>query len=208
MNNRFISSFASLLLFFGLTQLSCGNAKDAAYRKEIAALRMELNEEFFDPSRTPLDSAYLYSFKGLRFFPVNEEYRVLAKVSLAENTQVFELPHSHERTKPYKFYGKLSFQLLGQNCALTILEPQIKKPGAENYLLLPFTDATNVTETYGGGRYLDLDKLSCKEGAEIVIDFNKAYNPYCAYSSKYTCPIPPKENNLDLRIEAGVKYEQ
>ena len=71
-----------------------------------------------------------------------------------------------------------------------------------NHLFLPFTDLTNGEETYGGGRYID---LSIPDSDTIIIDFNKAYNPYCAYSSTRSCPIPPRENDLDLKVEAGVR---
>ncbi len=72
----------------------------------------------------------------------------------------------------------------------------------ENYLFLPFTDLTNGNGTYGGGRYIDLE---IPKGDTMVIDFNKSYNPYCAYNGKYSCPIPPKENDLNIAIKAGVK---
>ena len=71
-----------------------------------------------------------------------------------------------------------------------------------DHLFLPFTDNTNGVETYGGGRYID---LKIPAGNTINIDFNKAYNPYCAYSDKYSCPIPPPENHLDIEIKAGIK---
>ena len=77
-----------------------------------------------------------------------------------------------------------------------------KKDGFDNYLFLPFLDDTNGEESYGGGRYID---LRIPKNDELVIDFNKAYNPYCAYNEKYSCPIVPRENYLALKVEAGVK---
>ncbi len=178
--------------------------EDPAYRHELASERMAINEQFFDPKESPLDSHLFYTFKGIKFFPISEKYRVKASLSLLKNDSVFELPHSHDATKPYKQYAVASFELLGKSYELLVLEQVVKKPGAENYLLLPFTDATSNIETYGGGRYIDLDKTA---GTEITIDFNKAYNPYCLYNSKYTCPIPPKENKLPIRLEAGMKAD-
>jgi uncharacterized protein len=183
---------------------SCGPEVDEAYRQAISAERMEMNEHFFNPAESPLDSAYFPDFKGLKFFPINEEYKVKATLTLIDNSDIFDLPHSHDRTRPYKNYAKISFELKGKNYELMVLEQAEKKPGNENYLLLPFTDETNDKTTYGAGRYIDLEK---GESKEIILDFNKAYNPYCAYNSKYTCPIPPKENRLPIAIEAGVKYE-
>jgi len=87
---------------------------------------------------------------------------------------------------------------LYQNFAL------LTNPLYKDLLFLPFTDLTNNKETYGGGRYINLDIKSINE-AKIIIDFNKAYNPYCAYSDGYRCPIPPEENNLPLEIKAGEK---
>ena len=78
-------------------------------------------------------------------------------------------------------------------------------PGYENSLFVPFTDLTNGKETYGGGRYMDVE---IPEGDSIVLDFNKAYNPYCAYSTNYSCPIPPKENDLPISINAGLKIKE
>lgn len=180
------------------------NTEDPAYRQELASERMAINEQFFNPKESPLDSLLFYTFKGVKFFPIQEKYRVKAKLSILKTDSVFELPHSHNATKPYKQYAVASFELLGENYELFVLEQVVKKPGAENYLLLPFTDATSGSETYGGGRYIDLDKSA---GTEVTIDFNKAYNPYCLYNSKYTCPIPPKENRLPIRVEAGMKAE-
>lgn len=190
-------------LLLNLLLAACGPAEDPKYRAEIANHRAALNEQFFDVERSPLDSLSFYTWQGLKFFPIQEKYKVKAQLTLIENANVFELPHSHQKTKPYKQYGKLKFELEGKAFELLVLEQEIKKPGYENYLIVPFTDETTGKETYGAGRYLDLEKSSSKE---VILDFNLAYNPYCAYNEAYTCPIPPKENNLSLRIEAGMKY--
>jgi uncharacterized protein (DUF1684 family) len=183
--------------------LSCNaNTEDPVYRQEIAAERMEMNEHFFNPKDSPLDSANFVNFKGLKFFPVNEKYRIPATLTLLENQEVFELPHSHERSKPYKQYAKVAFQFEGNRYELIVLEQAQKRPGLENYLLLPFTDETTGKTSYGGGRYIDLDKSA---GTKITIDFNRAYHPYCVYNDDYTCPIPPKENKLPFAVEAGIK---
>lgn len=192
-----------LVLGFALLLISCGPQEDPKYRAEIANHRTALNEQFFDPERTPLDSASFYTWQGLKFFPIQEKYKVKAQLTRMNNAPVFELPHSHQKTKPYKTYGKLQFSLEGKSFELTVLEQEVKKPGYENYLIVPFTDGTTDQETYGGGRYLDLEKTEAKE---VTLDFNLAYNPYCAYNEAYTCPIPPKENHLGIRIEAGMKY--
>jgi uncharacterized protein (DUF1684 family) len=102
-------------------------------------------------------------------------------------------------------YGELAFSLNGKEFKLNIYQNLglINKEGYEDYLFLPFLDETNGIESYGGGRYVD---ARIPEGATMIIDFNKAYNPYCAYNHKYSCPIPPKENHLDIKVLAGVRY--
>jgi hypothetical protein len=104
-------------------------------------------------------------------------------------------------------YGIVTFNLKRNAYRLNVYQNQdlMKKEGYEDYLFLPFLDDTNGEESYGGGRYID---LRIPEGDEVVIDFNKAYNPYCAYNEKYSCPIVPRENYLDLKVEAGVKAFQ
>ena len=199
--NKKLLALSCWLLAFGACT---DNTEDPVYRQAIASERMAINEHFFNPKESPLDSHLFYTFKGIKFFPIHEKYRVKASLSLLKTDSIFELPHSHDATKPYKQYAMASFELLGKSYELLVLEQVVKKPGAENYLLLPFTDATSGVETYGGGRYIDLDKTA---GTELIIDFNKAYNPYCLYNSKYTCPIPPKENKLPIRVEAGMKAE-
>ena len=101
-------------------------------------------------------------------------------------------------------YGVLKFYILGKDLALYAYQniDLVKKEAYKDYLFIPFTDLSNGFETYGGGRYIDIQY----NGEEsIVLDFNKAYNPYCAYSGRWSCPIPPKENHLEIEIKAGVR---
>ena len=96
------------------------------------------------------------------------------------------------------------FDLKEKPFKLNIYQNQdlIKKEGFEDYLFLPFLDNTNGEESYGGGRYID---MRIPDGDTIIVDFNSAYNPYCAYNEKYSCPIVPRENYLDTEVRAGVK---
>jgi len=190
--------FASALLLL----IACGNNQQ--YIQEIASQRMKQNEEFFNKSSTPLDSHLFDKFTGLKFFEIDETYKVEASIEKLNESPVFDLPHSHDRTKPYRVFGYASFNLHDKSYKLTILEAVNKKTGYEKFILIPFGDQTNGNETYGGGRYID---ITIPEGNNAIIDFNLAYNPYCAYSTKYTCPIPPKENVIDTEIKSGQKYE-
>ena len=112
---------------------------------------------------------------------------------------------STDRLPIYQRVGYLHFKIEDNDYSLSVFRnlDLSKKKEFKNYLFIPFKDFTNGVETYGGGRYLDIDK-PVKKG-DWIIDFNKAYNPYCAYSYKYSCPIPPEENFLEVEIKAGVK---
>ena len=148
------------------------------------------------------------NFKQHPFFPINLKYRIAAKLNKSENAEPFELPTSSGKTKTYQEYGKASFVLDGKELSLTLYQSLAlsQEAGYEDYLFLPFRDATNEIETYRGGKYLD---LKIPTGDTIILDFNKSYHPYCAYNAfDYNCPIVPQENLLPIRIEAGVMYEE
>ncbi|GAB1449154.1 MAG: DUF1684 domain-containing protein [Bacteroidia bacterium] len=191
------------MLFLLVSIIACGPQVDEAYRAQLSTERIQENETFFNPETSPLDSAELLHFGGLKYFPIDEQWKVKASLERFQNQDTFSLPHSHERTKPYRRYGKVKFTLLNTACELIVLESANKKPGYENYLLVCFRDQSSGKTTYEAGRYLD---ITIPEGNEVELDFNKAYNPYCAYSDRFTCPIPPKENFIPLAVEAGVKY--
>jgi uncharacterized protein (DUF1684 family) len=167
--------------------------------------QQHLNEEFLDPNKSPLPENERSTFDGLPFFPIQEHFRVEARFVKAENETCFGMPTTTDRRPVYKKFGEAHFELDGETIVLSIYQNQklIKQKGYENYLFLPFTDLSNGESTYGGGRFID---LRIPTESSIIIDFNKAYNPYCAYNHKYSCPIPPEENRLNISIEAGVMY--
>jgi len=145
--------------------------------------------------------------KLIQFFPADPAYRVKAKFEKAKNPGWFLMETSGTEKKRYRVYGTVSFTLNGQPVSLNLYQSQslLEEPEYRDYLLLPFTDGTSGKETYQGGRYLDFTMGDIKNGI-LVVDFNKAYNPYCAYESdKYNCPLPPKENRLSVPIYAGEK---
>ena len=131
----------------------------------------------------------------------------MADFTPIKNAEPFDLPTSSGKTKSYKAFGKVSFVINNQPCSLTLYQSVdlSKLEQYKDYLFLPFRDETNSKETYGGGRYID---VKIPKGNTIVIDFNKAYQPYCAYNAyDYSCPIVPEENKLPIPIRAGVMYE-
>ncbi|WP_312764621.1 DUF1684 domain-containing protein [Epilithonimonas sp.] len=173
----------------------------------IKKFQKELNAEYLNPKETPLRGDNLKNFKKHPFFPIDLKYRVTAKFVKTENPVPFELPTSSGKFKQYQEYGKATFDLDGQSLTLTLYQSLdlMKMEKYKDYLFLPFRDLTNEKETYGGGKYMD---LKIPSGNEIVLDFNRSYQPFCAYNAfDYNCPIVPEENKLPVRIEAGVMYE-
>lgn len=175
--------------------------------KDIQKFQKELNAEYLNPKETPLRGDNFKNFKEHPFFPVNMKYRVTAKFVKSKDTKPFELPTSSGKTKSYQEYGKATFTLDGKPYTVTLYQSLalIKQKKYKEDLFLPFRDATNEKETYGGGKYMD---LKIPKGNTIVLDFNKSYHPYCAYNAyDYNCPIVPEENKLPVEIRAGVMYE-
>lgn len=145
--------------------------------------------------------------KYLQFYPVSKSYRVVANFHASSSNEWIAFRTSGVQKKLFKLYGTLSFVLRGKPCRLNLYQSQELMTNAtyQNYLFLPFTDSTTGKETYGSGRYIDLTTTEIQNG-KVVLDFNKAYNPYCAYiSGIYNCPIPPKENALPVAVKAGEK---
>lgn len=174
---------------------------------EIKKFQTELNREYKDAKESPLRRESFTDFKEHPFFPVNLKYRVTAKFINTENAVPFQIQTSSGKTKPYREYGKATFTLDGKEYTLTLFQSLglITQQGYEDYLFLPFRDATNGKETYGGGKYMD---LRVPKGKKIILDFNKSYQPFCAYNAyDYSCPVVPEENTLPVRIEAGVMYD-
>ncbi|MDR6544205.1 uncharacterized protein (DUF1684 family) [Chryseobacterium rhizosphaerae] len=174
---------------------------------DVKKFQKELNAEYLNPKETPLRGDNFKNFKEHPFFPIDMKYRIMAKFVKSKDTKPFDLPTSSGKTKSYQEYGKASFELDGKPYTLTLYQSLdlIKQKKYQDYLFLPFRDATNEKETYGGGKYLD---LKIPKGNTIVLDFNQSYHPYCAYNAyDYNCPIVPEENKLPVEIRAGVMYE-
>ena len=189
----------SAILWCGIT-----SAQTDPYKAEILKWQKKMDEQLMDKDESPLGKKELKQFKGLDYYAIDSTFRVKARFVRTPNELPFNMPTTTERLPIYVKYGEAIFTLDGKEFTLPLYQSQtlLNVDAMEDYLFLPFTDDTNALETYGGGRYLD---LSIPEGDFIIIDFNKAYNPYCAYNERYSCPIPPKANRLDVEIKAGVK---
>ncbi|WP_338377183.1 DUF1684 domain-containing protein [uncultured Flavobacterium sp.] len=163
-----------------------------------------LNRSFADSLHSPLTEEDRLHFEGLDFFPIDEKFIVKAKFIKLKRQKPFEMPTTTARKPKYIKYGELHFRIDSKELVLTVYKniDLSKRKGFKDYLFLPFLDETNGIETYGGGRYLD---MRIPTSDEVIIDFNKAYNPYCAYNPEYSCPIVPLENELAVKINAGVK---
>jgi uncharacterized protein (DUF1684 family) len=145
--------------------------------------------------------------KYLKFYSPDENYRVVAQFEKSTNPKWMQFTTSGKQKQTFRVYGVLTFNLEDTPVKLNVYQSQdlLQDPKYKDYLLMMFTDETTGKETYEGGRYLDFTTSDIQNNS-LLIDFNKAYNPYCAYESgKYNCPIPPIENRLPLAIRAGEK---
>lgn len=197
-----MKNYVVVLIIVGFHSLLFAQNDSLAWR-EILQFQKTMNHEFADSTESPLTSEDRQNFDSLRFFPIDLSFRLHCKFVKSSNETVFGMKTTTDRLPNYKRYAKLIFVIDSITYELSVYQNQdlIKKPGYADYLFVPFTDATNGSTSYGGGRYID---LRIPQNDSIVLDFNQAYNPYCAYNKKYSCPIPPSENDIPIEIKAGV----
>lgn len=187
-----LSLFVILIVF-----LSCKQEKEPAYLVAAKEFQYKMNIAFADIKTSPLTDKDFQTFSSLHFFSIQKKFSVKAKFTRTPNEKPFDMLTTTSRLAKYVKYGIATFTLDGKKSVLNIYQ----NVADEKHLFLPFFDKTNGKESYSGGRYMD---LQYPENNIIVLDFNQTYNPYCAYNEKYSCPIPPDENLLDLEINAGV----
>lgn len=191
-----------IFLLVLITILSCAQEKQPLLGE--TEWQKELNADFKDATKSPLKEKDRQHFTGLEFFPFDSTFVVTATLTRTPDAKPFKMKTTTDRLPNYVKYGVIAFQIKGKSHKLNIYQNMdlLNKEGYEDYLFLPFLDNTNGDTSYGGGRYVE---GSIPDGNDIEIDFNKAYNPYCAYNEKYSCPIVPRVNYLPIAIEAGVK---
>jgi len=197
-----IFSFVFLLIPF----LNIAQHSHESQIESIREFQKHLNEEYKDPEESPLSEDERLLFTHHDFYEIDTSFIVEAEFVRTPYETTFRMQTSSDRQPVYVKYADLYFTLKGEKMKLAVYQSQSLKENPEyfDYLFLPFTDLTNGDGSYAGGRYIDL-RIPEEGLKKITLDFNKAYNPYCAYSGGYSCPVPPAENNLDMAITAGVK---
>ena len=187
-----------LLLITGLSFQSCET--EVPYSVRIEKMRLEKDFAMRNSPDSPF-ADNVYAYKGLDYYPPDERYKIEAKFIPYTGIEKVSLATSDNVSREYYRYGYAEFELENKVNRLSIFQPT-ETSSREEGLFLGFGDATSAHETYGAGRYMDIKHGG---GETIWLDFNLAYNPYCAYNDKYSCPIPPGENFLSIAIQAGEK---
>ncbi|GAB3693786.1 DUF1684 domain-containing protein [Spirosoma flavus] len=190
--------------FFDSGNISSSNSSEETinpetYRQQLVASRAEKDKFLRTDAESPITDKK--AFTGLQYFPPDPTYRVTARLEpFADKTQKLVVKMSDGSEEVYVKFAHAVFSLNDQPCRLLIVKL------ANTYSIL-FRDATSSKETYGGGRYLELDPATLTD-THAVLDFNKAYNPYCTYNHTYSCPLPPAENTLPIAIKAGERHQE
>jgi uncharacterized protein (DUF1684 family) len=191
---------AQVVLVLGATSIASGCGRQSPQEREQAAawtLDRAAKDAHFAGSESPLTPDQRVAFRGLRYFPPSPRWVVTAELDRAARPDTVYFPTSKGGFDAYLRAGTLHFALAGRRQTLSLY-----RSPEDGHWFLPFTDATSGRSTYGAGRYLDPEVL---EGQPVTLDFNRAYNPYCAYNADWSCPLAPPENRLPMGIEAGEK---
>jgi uncharacterized protein (DUF1684 family) len=179
------------------------SAQAQTYVDSIVAYRKKYTQELLADKRAPIKTSQV---KNLNFFPPDRNYCVLALFRETPGSAPFLVPTHSGKQKPFREYGILTFRINGEEYTLHAYQfmDLVNDAAHKDELFVPFNDETNYQTTYPGGRYIDLSIKDIKDG-KVQLDFNKCYNPYCAYADGYSCPVPPSENSLHTEIKAGEK---
>ncbi len=170
-----------------------------AYLAEVRA-EIESRKTYLKTAEESPFNQFNAAYKDPQYFEIDPSYRVNARVERLEKRTLVQLGNSAGEKQTYQKFAWLTFQLQNTPQKLLVLKPY--GLGSVDLYFLAFSDATSGATTYGGGRYLDIE---IGKSNKVVLDFNLAYNPYCAYVDDFVCPLPPPENILDVSIEAGEK---
>jgi len=172
------------------------------YIEKLQSERKEKNEMLKHSADSPLTTAQKQHFDSLAYYQIDPDYNITADYNPLAAPQHIDITTSDGERQAYLKVGYAHFVLGGKQQKLTVLDPL---DNTQDYLFIPFYDETSTRSTYGGGRYLEAELAGSNK---IRLDFNTAYNPYCAYNHEYRCPLPPSENQIDVPVEAGEKLFQ
>ena len=192
-----------IFCFAIMNVVACSPGKAQSYDDSIKKYRQNYIKELHDEPRKPIapgDDRYIH------FFPADKKYCVWADFTPTPGATPFLVNTHSGKQKPFKEYGTLSFKINDTALVLHVYQSvdMVNDMAHKDDLFVPFNDETNYYTTFAGGRYIDLSVKDIVNN-KILIDFNKCYNPYCAYTDGFSCPIPPAENNLHVSIIAGEK---
>jgi len=199
----FSISFLGLLLLVGEPNPPLSKEEENPMEKreeQLKAFRVKKDQFFKEDSQSPLKEADRKRFKGLIYYPIDLRYAMVGTIERypSEPKPIYiNLPTSKGKERKYVKYGKFRFKWESKEYIL-----QIYRPLGGGELFLSFKDKTSGKETYSEGRYLYIEPMP---GGKVLIDFNRAHNPFCQFNEKYICPFAPKENSLDTTIHAGEK---
>ncbi|MCB2379898.1 DUF1684 domain-containing protein [Hymenobacter sp. BT635] len=187
-----------LILAYFLQDIVLGHDQ---YATGIQKARTEKNNSFRRAKDSPLNAEQRDHFDSLRYYAPDKAFRITAKLERFATPDTIAIPLTDGKADQYLRWGKATFELNQQPQQLVLL---LKVNDDKPELFVPFTDKTNGFDTYGGGRYLDI-ALPAEKDKQVVLDFNAAYNPFCAYNNEYACPVPPADNRLVVPVPAGEK---
>jgi uncharacterized protein len=196
-----LSTLCAPLMVSAVLASACA-APEVPYDEEIAGWRAE-KDRFMRSSESPVTEPQRATFPALPYFSINQEYRVPAALKLGRAEDILQMPTSTGQRRNMRRIGALEFTVKGEAMKLTAFadatDSELRR------LFVPFYDLTNGTETYPGGRYLDLDRTAT---GIYDLDFNRAYHPFCLFNATFDCPVPPRENRLPVPVRAGERLEQ
>ncbi|HJN05176.1 MAG TPA: DUF1684 domain-containing protein [Bacteroidales bacterium] len=203
-SNEFVATLYVMMFFHPDFDKSKANVELGNYIDSIQYSREDKYTEFTDSTSSRFNAKEREDFHELVYFKPDINYKIEAQFVVDTTVPVFEMKTTTSRTPTYRTYGYLDFVINDTSYRLTAFQNMAYKdnPIYGGSLFVPFKDLTNTISTYGGGRYID---IPIPISNHLVLDFNEAYNPYCAYFDRWSCPVVPFENHLDVEIQAGEK---
>lgn len=207
MSDSLVASGVAVPIFLPVPGARTHMALPEDYGEQIREARRQKDDFFRDAPQSPIPDDERESFDGLRYYPPHPEYYYELLLHEHDEKARITVETTADGEREYLRWGEFRFEVDGRAVSLQAY----RRPAAKNVgegLWLPFRDATSGSETYGAGRYLDLDPADDRtDEGEWIVDFNRAYSPYCAYNNDYECPLVPGENWLDVPIRAGEKVD-